>query len=522
MSEPNGAIEEIVIVGGGTAGWLTAGLLAANWQQDPRPGQRITLIESPDIPTVGVGEGTWPSMLETLKSIGLTESQFLTECDGSFKQGSRFINWTGAGGQHYDHPFTLPADFGRTNLAEHWLAKGGPMPFAQAVSPQSAVCDRYLAPKQFTAPEYAFTLNHGYHLDAGKFVRLLRRHCVEQLGVGHQLGEVTGIATHDDGNIRCLHLKSGEQVSGDLFIDCTGMAARLLAQHYQVPWVSYRDYLFNDSALAVQVPYNNEEDPIASMTLSTAHESGWIWDIGLPYRRGVGAVFSSAHSDEASIYRTLENYLKDSGGAALGDLNPRRIDFEPGHRTEFWSHNCVAIGLSAGFVEPLEATALVLVERSAQFLVQQMPENREQLPLVRRRFNRDFRRHWDNIIDFLKLHYALTDRRDSDYWRAHADPESWPESLREQLTLWRSRSPWLCDSQYRNELFPAASYQYVLYGMQPGYTNPAPVACRVKRGAEAARAAFLQVHHKTSQYLGGLPGNRELLRQIRSQQLHTV
>lgn len=523
MSEPSEAIKEVVIVGGGTAGWLTAGLLAADWLQDQRPGRRITLLESPDIPSIGVGEGTWPSMLETLKSIGLSETQFLTECDASFKQGSRFINWNCGEGEHYDHPFTLPADFSRTNLAEHWLAQGSPTPFAYAVSPQSAVCDRHLAPKQFTAPEYAFTLNHGYHLDAGKFVRLLRRHCVEQLGVVHRLGEVTGLATHDGGDIRCLHLKSGEQVGGDLFIDCTGMAARLLAQHYQVPWVSHRDCLFNDSALAVQLPYTNDNDPIASMTLSTAHDSGWIWDIGLPSRRGVGAVFSSAHSDEASIYQALEQYLKDSGsGASLADLNPRRIDFEPGHRAEFWSHNCIAIGLSAGFVEPLEATALVLIERSAQFLVQQMPQSRAQLPLVRRRFNRQFRQHWDNIIDFLKLHYALSDRRDSEYWRAHTDPESWPESLREQLELWRSRSPWLCDSHYRNELFPSASYQYVLYGMQPGFTEPTSVDRRIRRSREAARFAFTDAHQKTSQYLGGLPGNRELLQQINQHGLQTV
>lgn len=523
MDSTSESVEHIVIVGGGTAGWLTAGRLAADARLDPRPNRRITLLESPDIATIGVGEGTWPSMLETLRIIGLSESEFIRECDVSFKQGSRFRGWCRGGAEQYDHPFTLPADFVRTNLAEHWLLSARNIPFAYAVSPQPAVCDQHKAPKQLATPEYAFNLNYGYHLNAGKFARFLQKHCVDKLGVVHHLGEVVGVQPHGNGDIKYLHLSSGEQLTGDLFIDCTGMASRLLGQHYQVPWVSQREVLFNDRALAVQVPYSCDTSPVASQTISTAHSEGWFWDIGLPNRRGVGAVFSSAHCEEDDVYQRLERYLSDTdSGKPLGELSPRLISFEPGHRQLFWKNNCVAIGLSAGFVEPLEATALVLVERSAQFLVEQMPQDRTEMNYVARRFNERFSQHWDNIVGFLKLHYAISEREDSAYWREHQRPEHFPETLAEQLTLWRSRSPWVTDSLYRSELFPSASYQYVLYGMRPDHTRREPVARRARQSGAAAHAAFYEVQRKTGTLLQGLPDNRELLTALHRQGFQNV
>ncbi len=518
--EERNNIEHIVIIGGGTAGWLTAGLLAADARLDPRPNRRITLLESPDIATIGVGEGTWPSMLETLRTIGISETEFIRECDVSFKQGSRFRNWCRNQGEHYDHPFTLPAEYGRVNLAEHWLLSDPVVPFAYAVSSQSALCDQDRAPKQLATPEYAFNLSYGYHLNAGKFAQLLQRHCTTSLGVDHHLDEVVGVESHANGDITHLQLKSGDQLAGDLFVDCTGMASRLLGQHYQVPWVSQQSVLFNDRALAVQVPYASQDSPIASQTLSTAHEHGWFWDIGLPTRRGVGAVYSSEHTDEQAVYDRLASYLKETGaGAALEDLSPRPIRFEPGHRERFWCNNCVAIGLSAGFIEPLEATALVLVERSAQFLVEQMPQSRAEMDVVARRFNERFTEHWSNIIAFLKLHYVLSERTDSDYWRAHRDTDSIPDRLQEQLLLWRSRSPWVCDTLYRAELFPSASYQYILYGMSPKYTERAPLERRARKTRQRADAAFQNIDTQTPKMLQGLSTNRTLLSHIRERGL---
>lgn len=521
MTTSNASVEHIVIVGGGTAGWLTAGVLAADARLDPRPNRRITLLESPDIATIGVGEGTWPSMLETLRKIGVSETEFIRECDVSLKQGSRFRSWCRNQGECYDHPFTLPADYGRINLAEHWLLSDRPVAFSSAVSPQSAVCDQHLAPKQVATPEYAFNLNYGYHLDAGKFARFLQHHCVGNLGVQHHLGEVSGVQSGERGDIERLVLKSGETVDGDLFIDCTGMASRLIGGHYRVPWANRKSVLFNNSALAVQVPYAADDSPIASQTISTAHADGWFWDIGLPTRRGVGAVFCSDYVDEQTVYQRLGQYLQKTGaGASLETLPVRRIDFDPGHREVFWRNNCVAIGLSAGFVEPLEATALILVERAAQFLAEQMPENRLEMEVVARRFNEQFTEHWQNVVDFLKLHYTLSARDDSAYWCDHRHADTVPDRLQDKMQLWRSRSPWTCDTQYRFELFPSASYQYILYGMKPDYTRPDGLRRRARRTAGQASAAWHKTHTQTQEMLNGLPDNREFLERIR--QVQTV
>ncbi|MGD8175160.1 tryptophan halogenase family protein [Marinimicrobium sp. ARAG 43.8] len=507
-------IDHIVVVGGGTAGWLMASRLAAEFHTGEPLKRRITLLESPDIATVGVGEGTWPSMLETLRQIGLSENEFIRECDVSFKQGSRFYNWVDGKGEHYDHPFTQPAEYGPVNLAEHWLSAGTEVPFAYAVSPQSAVCDEHRAPKQPQTPEYAFNLNYGYHLNAGKFAGLLSRHSVERLGVHHILDEVVGVTSRENGDIETLQLKSGNTLGGDLFIDCTGMASRLLGEHYQVPWVSCRDQLFNDAALAVQVP-TADDAPLASQTLSTAHSNGWIWDIGLPRRRGVGAVFSRSHADEAAVHEVLADYIKRSTpSVTLDELSPRLITFDPGHREQFWRHNCVAVGLSAGFIEPLEATALVLVEQSASILIEELPDTRAQMTVVAERFNRKFARYWESIIDFLKLHYALSNRRESAYWRDQVDPASMPDSLRDLLLLWKTRTPWVCDSLYRYELFPSASYQYILYGMQPRWTGGDSIERRVRRSRMAAQKTFESVNVNVKRFRQGLPRNRDLLQRI--------
>ncbi|MEL7186813.1 MAG: tryptophan 7-halogenase [Pseudomonadota bacterium] len=199
-------ISKVVIVGGGSAGWLTAGVIAAEYQADSDTDQPVdvVLIESPDIPTIGVGEGTWPSMRSTLQRIGLSETDFLRECDASFKQGTFFRNWRMGSGDTYSHPFSVPSDYAETNLVPDWLEQNHAAPFADAVTPQTALFADCLAPKQITTPEYAFVVNYGYHLDAGKFAELLRKHCTENLGVEHILANVSAINAAESGDIRSV------------------------------------------------------------------------------------------------------------------------------------------------------------------------------------------------------------------------------------------------------------------------------------------------------------------------------
>jgi tryptophan halogenase len=507
MRRPD-SIDHIVIVGGGSAGWLTAGLLAGAYRLGPDSPLRITLIESPDVQTVGVGEGTWPTMRSTLQRIGIAEPDFLTACSASFKQGTRFDGWcTGRDGDRYYHPFTAPAGYASLNLAPHWQEVGGFADFAHAVTPQAALCDRDLAPKHLESPGYAGLVNYGYHLDAGRFAALLTEHCTTRLGVRHVPDHVVAVNSAPNGDIASLATAASGDIEGDLFIDCTGSRARLLGEHFGIGFIDRRDVLFNDTALAVQVPYAAATDPVASQTVSTALAAGWVWDIALNSRRGVGYTYSSAHTTDDEAERLLREYVARTAPAA--DLGVRRISFRPGHRAAFWHRNCVAVGMAAGFIEPLEASALVLIELAGRMLAEELPANRQVMDIVARRFNETFRYRWDRIIDFLKLHYVLSRRDGSDYWRDHRDPAGIPASLQDGLELWRHRAPWHRDFPQRDEVFSSASYQYVLYGM--GFrTASARYPIRADRANEAAR--LLEENAKrTSQLVGMLPSNRDIL-----------
>lgn len=515
------SIRIITIVGGGTAGWLTAGVIAAEHMANSEQGIEVRLIESPDVSPVGVGEGTWPTMRGTLKKMGISETDFFRECDASFKQGAKFAKWvTGAENDAYYHPLVLPQGYSDINLVPFWQQHADKVSFADAVSFQGYLCERGLAPKQNTTPEYAHVANYAYHLDAGKFSHFLQRHCTEKLGVKHILDHVVAVNSHENGDIASVTTKKNGEVSGDLFIDCTGFHALLIGKHYQVPFVCKKHILFNDTALACHVPYPDEQSPIASHTISTGQSSGWIWDIGLPSRRGVGHVFSSKHTSVEKAEVELRDYLRLSRADIADTLAIRKIDIKPGHRQVFWQNNCVAVGLAAGFLEPLEASALVLVELSAAMISEQLPVSRNVMDIVAKRFNDKFLYRWDRIIDFLKLHYVLTKRTDTDYWIDNCREESIPKGLQELLTLWRYESPWHQDFTQVDEIFPSASYQYVLYGM--GFeTHKRPTMRRSENGP-LADMQFRKNSELTQKLLAGLPTNRDLINKIRQYGLQKI
>ena len=506
-------VSKIVIVGGGSAGWLMAGLLASQLRGDKQAPVEITLIESPNVSTIGVGEGTWPTMRATLEMIGIPETQFLNRCSASFKQGTKFVGWaTGSDDEHYYHPFSVPAGYGELNLANYWHGQKERVSFVNAVSTQGYLCDRDLAPKQLATPEYAFVANYGYHLDAGQLALMLQEHATERLGVRHVRDHIIGINGSPDTDIESLRTASGAEIEGDLFIDCSGMRSLLIGDHYAIPYISRSDVLFNDSALAVQAPYADADAPIASQTNSTARPAGWIWDIGLQSRCGVGYTYSSAHTDDETALHILRQYLCDAKGADIDTLEPRKLEFEPGHREKFWHRNCIAVGMSAGFLEPLEASALVMIELAGQFIVEQCPVDRRDMEMVAKRYNKLFRYRWDRIIDFLKLHYILSQRGDSEYWTDNRKQETIPDSLSEQLEMWRYRAPWLHDFPYQDEIFSAASYQYVLYGM--GFDTQVRKNERYLARDKKATQFFIDNHKAANRIIGGLSSNRDLLNSI--------
>ncbi|OKY26445.1 tryptophan 7-halogenase [Thalassotalea sp. PP2-459] len=507
-------IKSIVVLGGGSAGWLTACLIAAKHVNKNSPFS-VTLIESPNIPTIGVGEGTWPTMVNTLQQIGISELTFMQRCDASFKQASKFVNWVNnKQGDEYYHPFTPPQSFDQISLASTWQQQYADKPFAETVCLQTLLCQQKRAPKQLKLGDFKTIENYGYHLNAGKFSQLLTEHGTEKLGVKHILDDVIAVKSKSNGDIASLTTKEHGDINGDLFIDCSGQAAALIGKHFQVPFISKKDVLFIDKAIAVQVPYSCENSPVESATLSTAQTAGWIWDIGLPTRRGVGHVFSTKYTSIETATKQLKSYLGQSVDN-IEQLTFRTLDINPGHRETFWHKNCVAVGMSSGFLEPLEASALVMVELAAKTIALQMPASREAMDVIARQYNKNMTFRWQRIIDFLKLHYVLSKRDDSRFWRDNRDPATIPDSLKELLTLWQYQPPENNGFLSPYDLFPAASYQYILYGM--GFNTQANCLGNETELTKQSNEAINKVKSRQHKMPSLLPTNREILTEIRQQ-----
>ena len=516
------AIKHVVILGGGSAGWLTAGIIAAEHKANHQDGLKVTLIESPDVPIIGVGEGTWPSMRLTLSKIGVSETELFRQCEASFKQGIKFAKWVdGSENDFYYHPLVLPQGFNEIDVVLPWQTMRNKISFADAICYQGHICEHGLAPKQITTPEYASVANYAYHFNAVKLGQFLAKHCIEKLGVNHIVDHVTHVNSAQNGDIASLRTKQHGDIAGDLFIDCSGVISLLLGKHFQVPFISKKHILFNDGAIAVQVPYPEENSPIASHTIATAQSTGWIWDIGLPSRRGVGYVYSSAHTNEEQVSVELRNYLAASiGRERANELSFRKIPYEPGHRAEFWHRNCVAVGMSSGFIEPLEATALVLVEAAASMISNEMPTSKDVMGIVAKRFNQRFSYYWDTIIDFVKLQYALTKRTDTQYWIDNTREESIPDRLKELLVLWRHQVPNKYDFPLAEEMLPAASWQYILYGM--GFVTEPRATLKRSSNMVAYQQFMNETKMLTEKYFAHLPKNRDLINQIHQHGLKKV
>ena len=366
---------------------------------------------------------------------------------------------------------------------------------------QHDVCHQNLAPRQRAMPEYAGALNYGYHLDAGKFAARLARHAVERLAVRHLSARVTGVTADAVGDIAELMLEGGGSVAGDFFIDCSGSAGILVDGYFKSEWIDLSNLSFNDRALAVQVPVD-AASPIASQTVSTAHAAGWVWDIALPTRRGIGCVYSSHFMSDDEAGRVLATYIAEHApGVDAASLSPRPLRFKVGHRAEFWTRNCLAIGLSAGFIEPLEASAIVLIELSLRALADNFPASRGTMDIHAARFNALFNYRWGRIVDFLKLHYALS-RRDEPYWQAQRDPITFTERLKAQLSLWREQPPSRWDFPQIDEIFSAVSQQYVLYGM--GF----PIPKAGSPSTSSAEKVMADVRNRSRALVAALPSNQ--------------
>jgi hypothetical protein len=500
-----------LIVGGGTAGWLSAAYLAKALALRDNPHLTITLLESPDIGIIGVGEGTFPTIRETLRFLDIDERQFIRESSATFKQGILFTDWLHEprpGKRHrFFHPFEAPFYSEETSLVPYWLLQDRESrpSFAEAVTIQNRVAGAKRGPKRPGEPDFDGPLNYAYHIDARNLARLLGERA-QELGVVHVTGEIEHTQLSDDGGIASVTLKDGSELSADLYVDCSGFRAELIGRALNSPFRSVRDCLFTNRAAACKLPYDNPDAPIESYTLANAHEGGWTWDIGLAGARGIGCVYSSDHVGDDRALAILRDYI----GPGLDESSIRILSFEPGYRERQWVRNCVAVGLSAGFLEPLEATGLVLIEAAVGMIAELFP-HQGPIDAPARRFNQLMAARFENIVKFLKLHYCLSQRAEP-FWRQNADPATIPDELRELLRQWRYRPPGRFDFILDVESFAFFNYQYILYGME--FQTDLSEGRSDFPNVAAARRLFDRIRALSEKAARDLPSHRELVSEL--------
>lgn len=474
-------------------------------------GVSITLVESDEIGILGVGEGTFPIIRRTLGRIGLDESDLIRGADATFKQGIRFQGWksnpTPDGDDWYLHPFQVSAQHTDMDLLPYWLlGVAGKVPWAEVSTVQGRVVEAMRAPKLVTHPNYDAPLNYAYHFDAAKLAQVIRERAMT-LGVKRLIDTIDDVRLDEQGAIVSVQARAHGELRADLYIDCTGLRARLIGDALGSEFTSYRDQLFCNRALAMRVPYEAPDAPIPSCTYATAQEDGWIWDIGLHTRRGIGYVYSSDHCSDDAALKALHRYV----GAAARDLPHRKLAFEAGFRKIQWHKNCVGVGLSAGFTEPLEATGISFVEIASLILCNLFPWSGD-YERSAKQFNAHMTTRYEHVIDFLKLHYCLSQRTDSDFWHDNRAPSSMSENLRDKLEQWRHRPPSFLDVDTSHDIFDENSWQYILYGM--GFQTDISARAGALRFYDDARREFESIRRQSDNAVTAIPSHRALVSDV--------
>lgn len=459
----------VLIVGGGTAGWLAAAFLQRTLGADPANPVTIHLVESAEIGTIGVGEATVPTLRQTLSVIGIPEAALFAQVDATLKNGVRFVGWRQGGPastDRFDHPFDAPMVLDGYSTMVHWLnlkQRGlTSAPYADCASVQAALFDPGLSPKLMNSPNYEAPVPYAYHLDAVKLAALLRDTAVAR-GVRHTVGNVTAVAT-DASGICGVTLADGQRLEADLYVDCTGFASLLIGKALEVPWVSYGDHLLCDRAVACPVAHEYGSGgawpTLRPYTTATARASGWTWEIDLQSRRGTGYVYAAGHcSDDEAVATLLTSH---QGRHRLAE--PRVLKMRIGHRARSWEKNCLALGLASGFIEPLESTGIHTIERALQQFIDHLPAG-DRHARTRDQYNSLVNNLYDELRDFIVLHYSASMRRDTPFWRDATDAARVPPSLAELLALWDEKLPHATDLNRRMSLFGAHNYFFILAGL---------------------------------------------------------
>ncbi len=455
-----GAPLRVLVAGGGSAGWLAAATLDAALNREGARAAAITVVESPDTPRIGVGEATLPTIRKALRRLRISEAEFLAATEATFKQAIVFAGWGGPG-SGFAHPFhTRPGDAAE-QAGARFLRSDGRTPFADLVTPQPALAAAFRGPRRAEDPDYAGPLPYAYHMDAEAFAELLAARATAR--------GVVRVAAHLEAPARAMGQPLGEvraadgrRFAADLFVDATGFRRLLIGQG---GFVDQSRHLICDAAVALRAPC--APGPTRPFTLAAAREAGWTWDIPLRARRGRGYVHSSAHLSPAAAEDVLRAESPGAGEA-------RRLVFQVGRLAQPWQANVVAVGLAAGFVEPLESTGLHLADLAAGLLAENAPLAGPN-PALARAYSAHLVAAHDEVVDFVSVHYAASPRRDTPFWRDAADPARRTDRVAHLLELWESRPPVAADFPNSLQAFNHRNWEFILHGLgwRPRTLGPA-------------------------------------------------
>ncbi len=493
--ERDGHMKRILIVGGGTAGWMADIYLNRIMQRAPC---ETVLVESAEIGTIGVGEATVPTLVHFIRMLGLNEQEMMRRCSATYKLAINLEGWTGEG-QNYWHPFGGSGLAGGLDLYHFWLKR----------TKDRGDCGRYAdyavqtgLAEQNRGPD-ADVLRAGgyaYHLDAGAFAQYLKELSVAE-GVRHVFGTVGEVNLSETGDLKSIDIGGGRRIEADLFIDATGFAGLLIEKVLGDPWIDWSNYLLCDRAIAMPLP----ADPVkVPYTRAIASSAGWMWRIPLNSRTGTGYVYSSAHVRDDTA--AADELIAASDLPRRRTADPRFLKIRVGRRTEFWKRNCVSVGLASGFIEPLESTGIHLIQKAILLLGDHMPLSKID-PALRTNFNRILGRSYQEIRDFIIIHY-IASKRSEPFWRDARHVEI-PESLASFLALYDA-----CGLIDRRDLdlFPESSYHYILSGS--GRLPARPMARADVINGGAVKEVLAQRRAQVSQTTSGAQKHDGMLAQM--------
>ncbi|MFJ6938963.1 tryptophan halogenase family protein [Streptomyces sp. NPDC101132] len=523
-------IQKVVILGGGTAGWMTASYLGKALQGTVD----ITVLEAPAIPRIGVGEATVPNLHRAFFDfLGINEDEWMRECNASFKMAVRFVNWRTEGEgeaqartlptdgpDHFYHPFGLLPDYDQTPLSHYWFKRKyegkTTEPFDYACFREPPVMDALKSPRWLDGRP---ATRYAWHFDAALVADFLRRFATEKMGVHHVQDEMTSVEKDDRGYVAALHTKSGARLEADLFVDCSGFRGLLINQAMGEPFIDMSDHLLCDSAVATAVPHDDAANGIEPYTSAIAMKSGWTWKIPMLGRFGTGYVYSSKF---ASQEEATEEFCK------LWDLDPEttkfnHVRFRVGRNERAWVKNVVSIGLSSCFLEPLESTGIYFITAAIYQLAKHFPD-RTFNPALVDRFNNEIEVMFDDTRDFIQAHFYYAPRNDTPFWRANKEL-TLPKNIQEKIAAYKAglpiNSPITDESTYYGNFeaefrnfWTNGSYYCIFAGLGLVPDAPLPALAHKPESVAGAEPLFDTVKRQQQNLLETLPSTYDYLRQL--------